>query len=435
MAPTPTKVTLFAYQVGFGDCFLLRFTYPGEVKRHVLIDFGSFPGPRAVQKHDELMLRIGHDIKEKCGEQLDAVVATHRHKDHVSGFATSADGKGPGDVIASCKPRLVVQPWTEDPLAQPDAEAPVAAIDAYGGQAARGFTGTLARMQSLAAQVDEEVRRMYEAREGQRRSDRERELEYLGGDAIPNRSAIENLMSMGPNRYVHFGSRSGLEALLPGVRVHVLGPPTIKQSREILKQRRTDDEQFWHLQEQALVRRVRPDPIFPGAPHLSADQAPSHARWFVRRVDGVRGRELLQIVRALDKAMNNTSVILLFEVGRRKLLFPGDAQYENWMYALSRRRVRALLEDVDLYKVGHHGSLNATPKTLWNLFRRRSAQAGAPDRLRTVVSTREGAHGERDSGTEVPRETLIKALETESDFVSTQSVPVKDLYKEIVIEV
>nr|NLU60627.1 hypothetical protein [Pseudomonas sp. BIGb0427] len=42
----PTSLTLYAYQVGFGDCFLLRFNYPGDVRRHVLIDFGSMGMPK-----------------------------------------------------------------------------------------------------------------------------------------------------------------------------------------------------------------------------------------------------------------------------------------------------------------------------------------------------------------------------------------------------
>ena len=57
-------------------------------------------------------------------------------------------------------------------------------------------------------------------------------------------------------------------------------------------------------------------------------------RWFTKRLDTIRGDELLEIVRALDQAMNNTSLILLFEVGAKKLLFAGDAQIENWLYAL-----------------------------------------------------------------------------------------------------
>ena len=57
-------------------------------------------------------------------------------------------------------------------------------------------------------------------------------------------------------------------------------------------------------------------------------------RWFTKRLNTIRGDELLEIVRALDQAMNNTSLILLFEVGAKKLLFSGDAQIENWLYAL-----------------------------------------------------------------------------------------------------
>jgi len=38
---------------------------------------------------------------------------------------------------------------------------------------------------------------------------------------------------------------------------------------------------------------------------------------------------------ALDHAMNNTSVILLIQAGDRRLLFCGDAQIENWEYALT----------------------------------------------------------------------------------------------------
>jgi len=44
---------------------------------------------------------------------------------------------------------------------------------------------------------------------------------------------------------------------------------------------------------------------------------------------------MLSIVRILDQSMNNTSLILLFTVGKKSFLFPGDAQIENWTYALA----------------------------------------------------------------------------------------------------
>ena len=151
----------------------------------------------------------------------------------------------------------------------------------------------------------------------------------------------------------------------------------------------------------------------------------------MRRLRSVRSERLVQIVRELDAALNNTSVILLFEVGNKKLLFPGDAQIENWSYALSHRHVRRILADVDLYKVGHHGSRNATPRSLWSLFTRRSTTVG-PGRLRTVLSTMAHKFGEVDRGTEVPRASLVKTLRAQSDLFSTQDIQGK-LYEDICI--
>ena len=122
MAAKPQRLTLRAYQVGFGDCFLLSFRYRpsgGVEDRHVLIDFGSTGQPATAS--DKLLLRMAQDIKEACGGKLHAVVATHRHKDHISGFATNKEGTASGDIIASLEPDVVIQPWTEDPDARPDA--------------------------------------------------------------------------------------------------------------------------------------------------------------------------------------------------------------------------------------------------------------------------------------------------------------------------
>jgi glyoxylase-like metal-dependent hydrolase (beta-lactamase superfamily II) len=126
MADRPEEATIFAYHVGFGDCFLLRFTYADGDRRHILIDFGTTSLPP--DAGDDWMLRIAKDIEAKCKEQggaLDIVVATHRHADHISGFTTAADGKGSGDIIAKLKPKVVVQPWTEAPDAPVDWEGPV----------------------------------------------------------------------------------------------------------------------------------------------------------------------------------------------------------------------------------------------------------------------------------------------------------------------
>ena len=112
----PSSVTIRMYNVGFGDCFLLTFHYARN-DRHMLIDYGSTAAPRAGGAN--YMTAIAKDIKNVCNGKLDILVATHRHRDHISGFST--DGEGTGKIIASLKPDHVIQPWTEDPAAAPDA--------------------------------------------------------------------------------------------------------------------------------------------------------------------------------------------------------------------------------------------------------------------------------------------------------------------------
>ena len=92
----PTKMTLRTYQVGFGDCFLLTFHYK-KFDRHLLIDFGSTGTKTSMGP--KLMNRVAADIREQCGGKLHAVVATHRHKDHISGFTTTGGKNAPGSII------------------------------------------------------------------------------------------------------------------------------------------------------------------------------------------------------------------------------------------------------------------------------------------------------------------------------------------------
>jgi hypothetical protein len=412
MATKPVTIRVRSYQVGFGDCYLLTFRYRSGMEKHVLIDFGTTGLPKRANR----LPTVARTIRDHCGGKLHAIVATHRHKDHISGFATSKGGNGPGDIIASCEPDLVVQPWTEDPDAAPDARSPRRQVSS----SARAFVAALADMQVVARAITELAADTDAPSET---------LRFLGDTNIANRSAIENLIRMGRSgraEFVSFDSSSGLESVLPGVRVNVLGPPTIEQSEEVLKQRHRDEGEFWHLQAMALAglagqRRARGNGrVFPSAEAFRT--VPIWSRWIVDRMNDLRADALLEIVRTVDSALNNTSVILLFRVGRNSLLFPGDAQIENWSYALSHGRVRRLLRSVDLYKVGHHGSLNATPKTMWELFRNRSTDENGPTRMYSLVSTMGGKHGHASRRTEVPRRALVDALRAETHFITTQDV-------------
>ncbi|HSD71695.1 MAG TPA: MBL fold metallo-hydrolase, partial [Thermoanaerobaculia bacterium] len=85
-AKSPKDLRIRIYDVGFGDCFLLTFRYAtgSPREKHVLIDFGS----TASAKKTALIGAIADDIEKVTGGRLDAIVVSHRHQDHISGFST-----------------------------------------------------------------------------------------------------------------------------------------------------------------------------------------------------------------------------------------------------------------------------------------------------------------------------------------------------------
>ncbi len=244
-------------------------------------------------------------------------------------------------------------------------------------------------------------------------------LGLLASAQVANASAVKNLATMSRRRvFTYYGQRSGMESVLPGVRIRVLGPPSLAQSQAVRRQRSRDEGEFWHLRMAAAASVSESGgPIFKRHRSGSKGRLPLEARWFIPRVRRARREGLLELTRVLDEALNNTSLVLLFEAGKSKLLFPGDAQIENWSYVLfqapDRTAQRAALAETTLYKVGHHGSLNATPRTLWRLFKHRGRK-GEPDRLVTVLSTLKGVHGSKARGTEVPSARLVDVLTRDS---------------------
>jgi hypothetical protein len=414
----PTSIEIRAYQVGFGDCFLLSFLYPKNARRDVLIDFGTthLPklGSKTVKEADH-MLRVANHIAGVCNRTLTAVVATHRHADHISGFSTEGPNGGSGQVIADCKPKVVIQPWTEDPEAARDARK--ATADSV--RSPKSFIAGLGAMHDVAAAVNA----LAGSRSPNLPAAAARQLAFLGMDNIKNESAVKNLIAMGKRPgatavFAHHGSNAGLGRLLPGVKVHVLGPPDLTQTEGIRKMKSSDPDEFWQLM-------AAPETLREVGVARKTARVPAEARWFRERLAAMTREQLLQIVRTLDAQMNNTSLILLFEVGKKKLLFPGDAQLENWSWALedapNAAQTLALLSDVDVYKVGHHGSRNATPRRmLWSQFQKRGGQPGK--RMQSLLSWGPNSHGSTASKTEVPRRTLRDTLRAETDMTETNGL-------------
>src|SRR5262249_18034444 len=116
----------------------------------------------------------------------------------------------------------------------------------------------------------------------------------------------------------------------------------------------------------------------------------------------------------LDGTLNNQSLVVLFTCQGKKLLFVGDAQWGNWSYWLYgktvsgadpgiTKRASDILGSIDFYKVGHHGSTNATPIPAVGSLNKGCA---------AMCSTATGAYGCVDKKSEVPRTALIDALES-----------------------
>lgn len=433
----PMTATIRAYQMGFGDCFLLSFVYDDDSARHILIDFGSTGMPDGTKVSLD---QVAADIALQCGGALDIVVATHRHKDHISGFATRADGKGSGDVIRGLKPKRVIQPWTEAP------DAPEGWTGPDGTSTAHAFAVQKASLENMHAVAQAVVERLDRKGGFDSRWPLADRLRFVGEDNIKNASAVNNLMTMARapknNIYVYHGCDLDLSAILPNVKVHVLGPPTLKQSDSIKSYAKSSADYWLKAQRLAAltatndVATSKTSMLFPNLKSRDTfrqSRLPTEMRWVAERVDIAEQDQMLGIVTALDDVMNNTSVILLFEAGSKKLLFPGDAQLENWNYAL-QSELAHLLDDVDLYKVGHHGSLNATPKSMWNRFHKRG-KASKPDRLKTVMSTMAGKHGGKNGApTEVPRIPLVNELKVDSTLFNTQDLQPAELCQVITID-
>ena len=97
-------------------------------------------------------------------------------------------------------------------------------------------------------------------------------------------------------------------------------------------------------------------------------EVPHGAAW--RRIDHEWLYSAESLALSLNTGVNNTSLVLAFELpaSKKVLLFIGDAQRGNWISWANLRwndgdetiTARDLLSRTVLYKVGHHGSHNAT---------------------------------------------------------------------------
>ena len=90
-SPEPVKpgVTIRMYCQGLGDCFLLTFRDGPKAKpTRVMIDCGVFlntPGEPA------RMRAVAQDLLKESGGEIDLLIVTHEHWDHIAGFSHAND--------------------------------------------------------------------------------------------------------------------------------------------------------------------------------------------------------------------------------------------------------------------------------------------------------------------------------------------------------
>ena len=414
MVSTPIRVRVRMYQVGFGDCFLVSVEYDeplsdGRSERHILIDYGTSHSPREGMARGR-MGDVAALIEKHTGGRLDVLVVTHRHRDHLRGFEVDAGAT----IMKRLAPTLVLRSWTEDPRLSATANGP-GDPGLAAAEPPNGLTSASVRYAALLAQAQEHVAKLTQL------VGLDDDVRAAAEDQLKNAEAVALLdeLSLGDRgRYLHAGMESGIGDVVPGMRATVLGPPTVDQDPRVAKQRE-DDPEYW-LRALGASLRVVGSAADAGAPAPIA-HGPGPVRWLIDRLANQRSHSAARLVRDLDDALNNTSIILLLEIKGLSMLFPGDAQIENWRLTLERLtdepQLRERLAGIDLYKVGHHGSRNATPRSLHALWKDRGPEQ---PRLAAVMSTRQDVHGKGDGA--VPQPQLVTALREVADLYSTDDL-------------
>ncbi len=336
------RVTIRMYEVGFGDCFLLTF-WTGTHPAHVLVDCGSITEGKAK------VSAVAKDVIRACtaaGQppRIALVVATHRHRDHVGGFDSSA--------WSSVEVGEVWMPWTEDP------KDPVATqLRNRQSAIALALVGSATDDEPLAAAVD--------AKESAAQA-LQRSVRAMSINALTNEAAMSTLhrgFVGSPPR--HFLPLDGVDceartvAGLDGVSIHVLGPPRSQAAIAVMNP--PTGEAYSRLRGGSLKVANEEGAAFGSEWAVASGVLPADDR---KTIDGLALQPEGGLAAAIDNAVNNTSLILVFEVGNQWLLFPGDAQWGAWNAALVNPKALEILARTTLYKVGHHGSHNATPRKL-----------------------------------------------------------------------
>ncbi|RUU97536.1 hypothetical protein LRP31_09240 [Mesorhizobium mediterraneum] len=454
------------YRGILGDCFLIRTTLDdggAELERSILIDCGVLQnvaaGADLIAKLDpKVVNRIGKkrlseveagparisaiakDVLKTVGNRIDLLVITHEHYDHLSGFAFEKGAFLDGAVSIG---RLWMA-WTEnlkDPQAQVlrarfskgkqalAAAATLAQGDAHPGlrtaAALAAFAGPVAINGLGASGVfgTAEIMQMLKDKAG---ADSTSYLEP--GQVIDLDEFNIKAFVLGPPRDEVLlrkdtpSKGQAKEVYLTRLDAAAAAESTVNAQLSLLANRTDTVLPFSAVYQRPLKGKTRRKKATKSGVRKLYD-APAE-KW--RRIDSDWTGSIEALALKMDSDTNNTSLALAFELpDGQVLLFPGDAQVGNWLswndqtYPPAAKTMSSgkpvtaedLLRRTTFYKVGHHGSHNATVEAL-GLERMVDPRLVAAIPVVEAVAAIQGkGRAEPGSGWRMPFEELYKALQ------------------------
>lgn len=385
-----TSVRIRMYRPGFGDCFLVTLRN-GSAEQHVLIDFGA-------HMHGEIgtMDKIMDNLEKTSASNLRLIVATHAHRDHISGFGKFASR------FATFQIEEVWLPWTDDPHDKQAATLKKKHLALY---------DALEKHIQIAFKADPSSTVYMAALDA---------LSNLRGNETARSELARGFGTGAKVRYLQAGETIDKVGSLAGLSAELLGPP--RDASFLSRMNPPADQHFLTLpgDETAALRPFPNLEIRTGDPDYLAIQ--NEGQPLVTEQDLARLHELTQapagrLALVLDSVRNNTSLVILFRFHGKTMLFPGDAQWGNWQSWIGTDKARQLLGEVDFLKVAHHGSENATPVDVVHALRESGLAAMVPTQIKPFPT--------------IPRMPLLKELEkhceghvaVRSDRISVKGAP------------
>ncbi len=353
------RASVRMYRQGLGDCFLVTLPREGKDPFRMVIDCGVILG---TENAGDKITKVVQSIHDETKGHLDLLVATHEHWDHLSGFVQA------NDLFKTFAIDEVWLGWTEsdDPLAKKlksEHNAMRMALGIAQSRAAMaGDSDTAADVSSM--------------------------LEFFGAaGGNSTGAALDNVK--GYSKKVRYCYPTDAPVMLSGTtaRAYVLGPPHDEAAIKRFNPSAAHPETYGMSARQVFLAAMTPaltgsaegDPFdsVVQIPMAYAQQLPFFDTHYFddgqdwRRIDGDWLGSASDLALQLDSATNNTSLVLAIELDNGEvLLFAADAQVGNWLswqdlsWKVDGKDVKGsdLLARAVFYKVGHHGSHNATLK-------------------------------------------------------------------------